>query len=277
MALQQWDDGSTSYANHKKLWIQFMSVHTGRALQFKAFLTAFTDKFSSEWNEESVYGRMDPIMTFQGTKRNISFGFDVPSVDVGESRDNLGKLSLLIALLYPGYSGGSSTAISSAPLFKVKFTNWIDTGGGGKVQETGLVGAIKGCDFAPDLEAGVFDGEYTMAPKMFKVSIEMTVLHTHALGWNANGNWRANDNGATVMSDAFPYGQPFSEQLSEVPLPDPEVTQVADNGGSGTQEMQEAAAHEVLDGGMSMDPSQAGAPMTSADAPQTVNYLDTEQ
>ena len=269
-----YDDGSTTYANAKNLWIQFMSVHTGRAVQFKGFLTAFTDKFSSDWNEESVYGRMDPIVTFKGTKRNLNFGFDVPSVDTTEARTNFEKLSLLIALLYPGYSGGSSTAMSSAPLFKVKFINWIDTGMNGKVQETGLVGAIKGCDFTPDLEQGGHDLGYDLLPKMFKVSIDMTVLHTHALGWDAAGNWRGS--GAGTKKNAFPYGLQFSEQLSSVPMPDAAVTQVADNGGGGTDEMQQAAAEEMLGGGMSMDPNQSGAPMTSADAPQTVNYLDEE-
>ena len=288
MAKNNYDDGSTWYANYKKLWIQFMSVHTGRALKFKAFLTDFTDKFASNWNEENVYGRMDPIVTFQGTTRNLAFSFDVPSVGIDEGLENFAKLSLLISLLYPGYSGGSSTSISSAPLFKVKFSNWVDTGGLGKLQETGLVGAIKGIDFSPDLDQGVYDPSHELilkggigaiTPKMFSVSVDMTVLHTDALGWDSNGNWRGNAFSSLGevggLQGGFPYGQPFPEQMEGVPRPAQAVTQNSSVGGS-TDEMQQAAAEEVLDGGMSLDPSQAGAPMTSADAPQTVNYLDQE-
>jgi len=291
-AWDKWDDGSTYYANHKKLWIKFFSVHTGRALKFKGFLTDFSDKFTSNWNEETVYGRMDPIVTYQGTSRGLNFGFGVPAATEYEALDNFAKLSLLISLLYPGYSGGSSTSISSAPLFKVQFSNWVDTGGGGKIQETGLVGAIKGIDFTPDLEAGFFDLVGSLTPKVFNVSIDMTVLHTHALGWNADGTWRNNDPwglGAagigTNLEGGFPYGQPFPENPPEIPLPDKQVTQTTNVGASedaeghrtgGTQEMEQAAAEQLLGGGTSVDPTQAGAPMTSADAPQTVNYLDRE-
>ena len=42
-----------------------------RAL-FGAFLTSFSDSMASNWNEEQVYGRQDPIGTFQSTTRKIS-------------------------------------------------------------------------------------------------------------------------------------------------------------------------------------------------------------
>ena len=45
-------------------------------IEFKAFLTAFEDKYESSWNETEVYARMDPILTFQNTKRSINIGFD---------------------------------------------------------------------------------------------------------------------------------------------------------------------------------------------------------
>ena len=51
-------------------------------MRFPAFLTSFTNSFSSNWSEEQVYGRIDPIGTFQGTKRTINIGFDIIAYDV---------------------------------------------------------------------------------------------------------------------------------------------------------------------------------------------------
>jgi len=265
-----YDDESSAYANYRNLYINFLGVGTGRAVRFKAFLTDFSDDFSSNWNEEEVYGRMDPILTFQSTKRALTFAFDVPSANYAEAVANFRRLSLLIGLLYPGYSGGGANALSTAPLFKVSFTNWVNTGTGGAVQESGLVGGIKGFNFTPDLEAGVWDDPGFVTPKIFSVSCDMTVLHTEALGWSGS-SWRGRGPGTQ-----FPYGAPFMEQPEGMELPDKEVTQQNDAGSSGTDEMVEAAEEIILEGGMSMDPNQAGAPMTSADetADYTVNTLD---
>ena len=70
-------------------------------------------------------------------------------------------------MLYPNYNTAGSTVpssatqISTAPIFKVKFGNLIQdpTHGiaGGTVEETGLVIAISGFTYAPDIEAGFID------------------------------------------------------------------------------------------------------------------------
>jgi len=233
-----YDDDSTGYANYRNLYINFLGIATGRAVRFKAFLTEFADDFSSTWNEEDVYGRMDPIVTFQGTKRSMNLNFDVPSSNYAEAVANYRRLSLLIALLYPGYSGGGANAISSAPLFKVSFANWVNTGDGGSVQESGLVAAIKGFNFAPDMDAGVWDDPQFITPKLFNVSCQMTVLHTESLGWSGS-NWRGNGR--------FPYGAPFMDQPDGLELPDKTVTQVNNDGASGTDEMVAAAESDILD------------------------------
>ena len=232
-------DASTAYANAHNLWITFMGVGTGRAVRFKAAITSYSDKFSSKWNEEEVYGRMDPIVTFQSTARTLSLEFDVASSDQSEALDNFGKLSLLIGLLYPGYSGGSANSMSTAPLFKVTFANWINGGSGGSVKESGLVGAIKGFDFSPDLEnQGVYDDPGFLTPQGFKIAMEMTVLHTHHLGWSGS-NWRGNT--------AFPWGAGMSKQPKGLELPDKTVTETDDDGASGTDEMVAAAESDILE------------------------------
>jgi hypothetical protein len=130
--------------------------------------------------------------------------------------------------------------MSTAPLFKISFSNWVNTGTGGSVQESGLVAAIKGCDFAPELDAGVWDDPQFTTPKVFTVSIDATILHTHALGWNGS-SWRGPGPGTS-----FPWGAPFADQPKGLELPNKSVTEVNDDGASGTDEMVEAAELDLL-------------------------------
>jgi len=247
------DDGSEGYANNNNLWINFLSVGSGRAVRFKAFLTDFSDDFASSWNEEEVYGRMDPITTFQSTKRTLTFSFDVPSSSFDEAHYNFHRLSLLTAMLYPGYSGGGANAISTAPLFKVYFSNWINagsgTGAGGGVKQAGLVGAIKGFNFTPDLDQGVYDHPRQLVPKLFSVSCDMTVLHTHALGWEGS-NWRG--------GGLYPWVHTYALQPDGLELPDSSVVQQNDGGASGTDEMVAAAEGDILGSTTTVEWTESG-------------------
>ena len=46
-----------------KLYITHLA--TAQMVDFRAWVTEFSDQFTSNWNQESVYGRMDPLATFQ--------------------------------------------------------------------------------------------------------------------------------------------------------------------------------------------------------------------
>jgi len=205
-------DATNNIANKKKLTIQFFHVPTGHQVEFKAFLTEYSDKFESEWNSESVFGRMDPLETFQGTKRTITLAWAVPSYGLEEAQLNLSKASLLMSMLYPAYDEDPGTgAISAAPLFKLKFTNLIaQPGSFGQAEDvsiSGLVGRVGGFNYTPDLEAGMFvpEGiEGVLYPKTINLQCEFTVFHTHRVGWTGGGknvDWIAPDG-----MNGFPYG-----------------------------------------------------------------------
>ena len=59
----------------KLLGLLIQHVPSGQIVEFKAFITGLSDNYSSKWNAQDVYGRMDPIATFQGTRRNINVFF----------------------------------------------------------------------------------------------------------------------------------------------------------------------------------------------------------
>lgn len=183
-----------TYANARNYWLKFYHVPTGQKVKFKAFVTAFSDDFSSKYNPTSVFGRMDPIQTFQNTSRTISCTFTIAAASRFEARQNLQNINLLTQMLYPKYiDAGVASTISASPLFRVKFANLIyaenspaEDAATDEEQdyESGLLGAVGGFKISPKFEAGFRDDIYdTLIPMQIPISFNMAVIHEHKLGW----------------------------------------------------------------------------------------------
>lgn len=207
--------------------IDFYSVATGRSIGFKGFVTNFSDSFQANFNSETVYGRMDPIMTYQNTERSIEMSFDIIAVNIQEAVSNLARIENLITLLYPKYNSGEVQTIQSTPLIKVKFANMImdnsavpplgeprfdnkgrsiSLGSSIVAKDSGLLGAIDNFTYAPDLQNGMFmTNNGRTYPRYVEMSFNMTVLHTHDLGWDEENRWRGDRPGASDGM-AYPYG-----------------------------------------------------------------------
>ena len=169
-------DGSGTYATTSGAVLEIESIiGEGRIVKFKAFLTTLNQNFSSTWNSEDVYGRNDPIATFQGTKRTISLAWDVPAASFDEAKDNLERTALLTQLLYPGYE---DSVIAKAPLVKVRFANLIKN----SLNNEGLLGYIDSLAINPVLDMGMFTGGGNFFPKVISLSFNLNVLHQHDLG-----------------------------------------------------------------------------------------------
>ena len=178
-----------AYANNGDYYVHIMGLHNTVSVKFKAIITNFQDSLTTQFNGEEVYGRIDPIMTFQSTTRKLSISLEVPAASVSEAQQNFQSLSQLMASQYPGYqTAGSATSISTAPLHKIKFANWVTSGGAqGAISEAGLVVALEGVSFKPNLDAGVIENGPKLLPKQFDLELQMTVLHTDQIGWNPDG------------------------------------------------------------------------------------------
>jgi len=111
--------------------IKFFSVATGIRVEFPAFITEFSDTYNVGWSAETLYGRMDPIQTYQGTTRTISVGFDVVSPTLEKAKENMAKYSTLTQMLYPVYSDpltgrmGKGRTLKAPPLMRLQFMNLI--------------------------------------------------------------------------------------------------------------------------------------------------------
>lgn len=231
-------DNTDLLANDKKLIIDIFHIPTKTSVQFKAFVTSYQDKFESDYNSEDVYGRMDPIQTFKGTKRKISLGWEVVSASESEASQNLERCTTLFSMLYPTYSESGSavaTTIAAGPIFRLKFANLIqdvsaNAGGAASASSSGLVGTISGFTYEPDFDSGFFDaGIGTLLPQTIKLSCEYTVNHTHGLGWShgvkRTKNFPYNAEGETGTPDGTETGpKATTSDPVEAETTDKEVT-----------------------------------------------------
>ena len=216
-----------SYANNTGALLKIESTITGYQEVFPAFLTDFSQTFQSNWQTEDVYGRNDPIATFQGTRRTLSLSFDLPAATAEDAKENLVRYSNLIQMMYPGYytatakkiqktahsgvkvvdsaepdsgpgiSSGNTvhteyiptgTILSKSPLVKITFGNLIQANSTSEDTE-GLLGWIGSLSWTPNLEMGMFVvGEGVFYPKVVSLSFDFNVLHQSQLGQTDNGN-----------------------------------------------------------------------------------------
>ncbi len=145
-----------SYANNKKMHIWFYHLASNRTavnelltVQFKGFITNFTDSYRLIWKMHHCYGRNDPVQTYGGTTRTVNFSWDVVAGSESEAISNLKKCTTLFKMLYPVYGDrGNALSIKAPPFMGVRFANLIQQNAG-----AALTGAIDGFDFAPEIIA----------------------------------------------------------------------------------------------------------------------------
>ena len=148
-------------------------------------MTSFSDAVTPAWNEESVYGRMDPIATFQGTTRAVDLSFDLGPYTLSDDRKRLAlaKISRLMQFQYPTYSDTGAMAISRPPLLRVNFANYIPN----------LLCYMTAMAYTPvdGMDATtlpkVVGGQ--ILPQRIAVSLSFKILHETAPGWDDFGYW----------------------------------------------------------------------------------------
>jgi len=194
-------DPSNIQADYKSHVLDFYHVPTSNSIAFKAYLTDFKDNYESNWESVEVYGRMDDIQQFKGTKRRIDIGWQVVAASFEEAMSNLAACSELFKMLYPTYE---SETLKAPPLMKLKFGNLIQdvnisAKGTIAAKTGGLLGVVNGFSLTPNLDAGFFDpGAGILFPKVIDLSCTFTVLHQETPGWKAGKNdW--------IGDDAWPY------------------------------------------------------------------------
>ena len=230
--------------NRHAACIEFYSIASAESAKFVPMDVEYSESFTSEWNHQSVYGRNDPLSTFQGTQRKISLSFVVNATSAEHARANMLEISNLTTLLYPTYKalgqslgGNNASQIHTAPLLRVHFNNLIidpsnttdRSGSNGMAKHVGLVCAASDLQITPVFENGMVATTGTaksatvgwgsrgprdkrLYPKTFKIQTSLTVFHTFPMGFQrdtgsgAEGGPNSYDRSKRGFG-AFPWGE----------------------------------------------------------------------
>jgi len=182
--------------------INITHIPTAQDVSFEGWVTSFSDSYNPQWNSQPVYGRMDPLSTYQGTGRTISLAFDIINESPTMAKDNFERIAKFMKFQYPVYESGElsqQNVLKAAPLLAIKWTNLISSPN--NVGQK-LVGFINGAvSYSPQMEEGGFladeivqygadpDGTGDKSairnyiPKKVSLNFTFTVLHTHLVGW----------------------------------------------------------------------------------------------
>ncbi len=75
-----------------------------RSVNFRAFLTGYSDSHEGQWDSKRYAGRGENFYTYQGFDRTVSFNFKVAAQSKQEMAPLYKKLNFLLSTLYPDYS-----------------------------------------------------------------------------------------------------------------------------------------------------------------------------
>lgn len=126
--------GGTDVFSNNGIYLEFFHIASRQRVKFKAFITNFQETFDTSFETADVYGRLDPIQIYKGTKRTISLGWDVIAETEQEAYQNLKSVQSFIQMMYPRYNdytyGNSKekyevSVLGAPPLVKIKFMNLI--------------------------------------------------------------------------------------------------------------------------------------------------------
>jgi hypothetical protein len=258
-------DGSDMYANQKNLKLHIKHVASGKDVNFKAFITAYNENFQASYQSEQVFGRFDPIMTYQNTRRSFTVSWEIPAYSLVEAIDNLTKCNRLAQFMYPAYEQGNrANTLSKPPLMRIKFANLIRNA----ATNEGLLVAVGGLTINPDWSAdgsGFFDpGTGTLYPKLITIDFsDITVLHEHQIGWGEELGFNEDE------YKRYPFGKTGLQPVpSGPPTPGETVATLAS-----TPVGQAPAQDPASNPGSSLPPTDGGELNGGAAANQQFNPL----
>ena len=159
-------------------------VPSGTEVTFEGIgLRVYTESYSSEWNAEQVFGKMDPILSYKSTNRQISLEFIVDG-------DNVKFAEAMPAILYPTYKSADDVlSLKDPPLVRIYFKGVIQA-----TDELGQLCAVTGMS----LDRGsswndptTTDKSAILTPQQIVMKLDLIPLHEFILGWTTDddGNY----------------------------------------------------------------------------------------
>jgi len=254
--------------NKELLVIEYPAID--KKLVLPGTLISFADRITPSFHKEQVYGRMDPIVSYQNTARSMTFSWEM-DFSTGDSSWAYAALNDLAKMMYPVYQDacanqlGTGTLVA-APLLRFSLRSAdggsvkllrAQQGTGGKTIN-GVLGAVDSFDYVSmDAKRGNFTMMRTpgatmgnnILPAMLTVNFGITVLHEGSkVGWV----WSKSEPGKEVLvfgqGEGFPYG--VGSTLNIPPTGQAAATEDAQDdsrsASDATNRNQQAAGNSVL-------------------------------
>jgi len=139
-------------------------------IRIKAYLTAFSDGMTANWNDLKYVGRQDTLKQFTGVTRAVSFAVLMPSFNAADVTNNLNKLERIInATVVGSFNPGDNYL--TGPLARLRI--------GGLINSYVAFSSVK-WDFDPAEATFEIDPESPARglPHLLKVSFDCAVLST---------------------------------------------------------------------------------------------------
>lgn len=93
---------------NERAQIVIKSLAHSEIISFFPYDFEFDDTYRPEWNPYDSFGRMDPIMTYKRTTRDVNLSFNVVAENANMAVKNFKNLQKLIKCLYPTYARPTS-------------------------------------------------------------------------------------------------------------------------------------------------------------------------
>jgi len=177
--------------------VDFLKIHSityNVDFYFLAYAFKMTENLNIRWNEQTVFGRMDPIPTYKGMGRTMTISFQArqklpdgnakqPYKVKYDGTQLLHDIDHLKKCLYPRYD--SNSVMISPPLFRFAYKNLIAAGENTikaiKDPTHGVLGYITSFAANPLTDPNKIyfpsvDRQYAF-PKVFDVNFTFTVLN----------------------------------------------------------------------------------------------------
>ena len=136
-------------------------------IQFRAFLTNFTDNHQANYNPINYVGRGETFQVYNGFTRQVSFGFMLAAQSKNELIPLYNKLNVFVSQLYPDYGTNS---FMRTPVVKMTAGDYL-------YRQPGFLNSINLSieqDYPWELESG--NGSYQL-PHVIKADCQFTPLH----------------------------------------------------------------------------------------------------
>jgi len=144
--------------------LEIKSLTGQGSVQFRAFITTFTDGFTTTWTDINYVGRQDTLKAYKGVTRGGSIGFKVAAFNADDLQQNYIKLNQLAKIVAIG-SGKTGETYITGPISSITVGRWFkDT----PVVFNTLKFDIQLADYAWDIDKQM--------PQLVDVSMDFAVI-----------------------------------------------------------------------------------------------------